>query len=229
MKGFYILALIAIILAVLAYMALKDTDSDLRRRHEFLLNTVETMEERLKGVLDPLKRLRAEKATIRLDKEYSRLTTRVSQSRRKLNAALHSVETLEESTRKTTAESLERLRQELDGLLMETSMFTARVDVIDAFIVAMKPLRTDIMRLLQDIHRLAAQREGSSPPLPDALKNRVDKITESTQSTVKLADDTLMWIWKDLDQGKVYAERRISELKTCIPTLQTLLNDLKEQ
>ena len=59
------------------------------------------------------------------------------------------------------------------------------------------------------------------------LKDRVDKVTESTQSTVKLADDTLKWIWQDLEQGKVFAERRISELKTCLPTLETLLNDLR--
>ena len=131
MKGFYILAAIVLAVAALLYLALKDTNSDLRRRYEFLEKSLTATEDRLKEALEPLKRLRAEKMTIRLDKEYSNLRHRTGLMRRKLNALRHSIETLTPNTRKVTAGSLAKMRQDLDLLLLEVGRFISRVKVID--------------------------------------------------------------------------------------------------
>ena len=227
MKGFYILAAIALAVAALLYLALEETNSDLERRFEFLEKSVTATEDRLKEAMDPLKRLRAEKMTIRLDKEYSNLRHRTSLMRRKLNALRHGIETLTPNTRKATEDSLAKMRQDVDILLLEIDRFLSRVKVIDRFTADRKGLEPRIRRLLKAVAERAKALEAAGTPPAGALRDRMEKVTESARRALKEANEALNWIWQDLNRGETFADRAVNDLKKCIPALEALCNDLE--
>ncbi len=227
MKGFYILAAILFTVAALGYMVLKETDSDLRRRHEFLTGSMKVIKTSLKDAVAPIARLRRVKSTIRLDKELSRHRSRTGAMRAKLNAALHGIETLSRETHDATANTLTRLSKDMDLLLLDVNRFSRRVAVIDTYITNRQPFLNEVNRLLAAVESVAATKAGEKP-LPEDVRYRLEQVTESTRSTLKLAATALNEIWLDLDRGKICADRSLNDLKNSSPPLETLLNDLNK-
>lgn len=227
MKGFYILAAILLTLGALAYLALKDTDADLRRQHDFLVSSMETIETSLKEVVAPIARLRRVKSTIRIDKELSRHRSSTGTMRAKLNAALHGIETLSKETRGATSDTLARLRKDMDILLLNVNTFSTRVKVIDTFIAERQPILNKINRLLAAVEAAAVAKKGEKE-LPEDIRHRLVQVTESTRRSLKQAAAALNEIWLDLDRGKICAERSLNDLKNSAPPLETLFNDLNK-
>lgn len=227
MKGLYILLLVVAGLAVLGYLAFKDTDSDLRRQHETLVNQMDAIETRLKDALDPLTRLRSRKATNRLDKNYNSLTMRTDKLRRDLNAMLHHIETVDERNRADVAEGLERKRQEVDALFAEVNSFSERLNVIDRFVSESHPLKIEIAGLADAIEKTARNRTLAGDSLSPVLQERVEDAAENSKRVLKLAADSLLWIWQDIEQGRALADHTVSEMRKCLPTLKTLYKELQ--
>jgi hypothetical protein len=227
MKGLYILLLVVAGLAVLGYLAFKDTDSDLRRQHEILLSQMDAIETRLKDAIDPLTRLRSRKATNRLDKNYSSLTMRADKMRRDLNAMHHHIETVDDRNRADVAEGLERKRLEVDALFAEVNTFSERLDVIDRFVAESHPLKIEIAGLADAIEKTARARALAGDKLSPELQDRVEDSVENSKRVLKLAADSLVWIWQDIEQGRALADHTVSEMRKCLPTLETLYSELK--
>jgi len=226
MKGFYILAAIAIVVASLIYMAFRESNADLERRPERLVKSITSVQKILEDSLDPLTRLRREKTTGRLDKQHHRLRTRVDKTERVLNSALHSIETLSDASRADTDRNLKRIGDEVSSLVNEVAVFHSRVILIDWFVAEHITVRSRITELMAAIERRVQERSAKGRPIDSAAEERMTKILESSLRALKLADETLKWVWQDLEQGKVYAEGRINDMNGVVPTLESLLNDL---
>jgi|GEM_PF-2414011 len=228
MKGLYILGVLVLLLASLLYFALKETHTDLTRQYGFLRTTVEEMEAQLKKVMEPLKRLRSEKYTIRLDKDFNRLRGRVQAADKRLDAALHSIEHIDDLTRDVTSRSLASMRQEMDVLLVDITTFTSRVRTIHDYVVTSIPLSEKINGLMQACQSRVAARERTGAPYSPEQLDKVEKVIENSQKILKQSRETLNWIWQDLEQGRTYADRMTGDMQKCIPSLETLLKDLEE-
>jgi len=226
MKGFYILAAIVIVVATLIYMTFRETNADLERRHERLVKSITSIQKTLEEALEPLTRLRNEKTTDRLDKQHHRLRSRVDKAERILNAARHSIETLSDASRADTDRNLKRIGEEVTSLVNEVTVFHSRVILIDWFVKEQRTVRARITELMAAIQRRAQERSSAGRPPDGATEERMGKVLENAMRSLKFADETLKWIWQDLEQGKSYAEGRINDLNGVVPILESLLNDL---
>ncbi len=225
MKGFYILAFLILLVLVLLYLALAETDADLKRSYGFLLQAVETMESKLKSALEPIKKLRSEKPTFKLEKVYDRLRKRVGGTRKKLNAARHSIDNVSAESREATKRSLATMREETDGLLLEINLFLSTLETIGAFIGKFQPLEKEINSHLAKIARFAAGRSQAAP-LPEETETRIAEAIETSRQIFHYAGETITIIWEDADQGKIFAETTVNEARKCLSSLETLLKDL---
>ena len=226
MKGFYILAAIVIIVASLIYMAFRESNADLERHQERLSESVVSVKKILEDSLEPLARLRKEKTTDRLNKRHHQLRSRVDKAERVLNAALHSIETVNNATRPDTERHLKRIGDEVTSLVNEVGIFHSRVKLIDWFVTRHKSTRTRITELMAGIERRVKELSVSGHPVDSATEERINKVAGNTVLALRQAEKTLQWIWQDLEQGRIYAEGRIEDLKGCVPVLEVLLNDL---
>lgn len=226
MKGFYILAAIVIVVTSLVYMAFRESNADLERRHERLVNSVTSVKKILEDSLEPLTRLRREKTTDRLDKQHHRLRTRIDKAERILKAAEHSIEILSDESRANTDRSLKRIGDEVNSLVNEITIFQSRVSLINWFVTQHKTVRSRITELMAAIQHRVQERSAGGRPIDSGTEERISKILENSLRALALADETLRWIWEDLEQGKIYAEHCINDMNGVVPTLESLLNDL---
>ena len=229
MKGFLILLLLLVLIVPTAWLALRRSNADLLRRKEFLQQSVDTLERRLLAAREPLDRLHAsKKATLRLDKEFERLAERIRKLHTSLDTVLKGIDAPDNRTRQAVAENLARKREETDLLLLDLSVFTQRLDVIDSFWADVIPLNGRIRDLSARIEKERKRLEDSGA-LTEDLRRRVDEITAGWKGAVRLSQQALSAIWDNLDQGRVLAGAAVNKMKESIPVLEALLQDLKSQ
>ncbi|MFH2001042.1 MAG: hypothetical protein ABIK28_15275 [Planctomycetota bacterium] len=227
MKGLYILIIVVLIAAVLAYLAGKSTDSDLRRSFSKLGTALEKLESDLAALNEPISFLQGQKRrTFILDKERDSLRNKASQLRIKLNAAQHNLENLSPEIRDTTEAFFAELDKEMQQELSVVAFFSRKVNVLHGFVKEGYPLRSKVETLQTRMNGLVESRNKSGKPLSKDQLSDVESYNyqcEQIQNHMTLAMTT---IHKDIEHGDIMAQTAINELRKLIPNLEAFLEDL---
>jgi len=227
MKGIYILCAILLLLAVLVYLAVKPTDSDLRRSYNQLASAMETLEKKLADQEELLVFLRKQKRrTAKLDKEFDARRQMAGEMRMKLNAALHNVENLSGEIRKTTEHVLESLNKEMQQQLAGAVSFEARVRTLHDFVKESFPLHRRMEELQTQMNALVEKRQGDGLALSPEQLADVDGFNFRCGQIQSWMKDVLTTVHTDREQGEILAQTTVNELKKLLPSLEAFVEDL---
>lgn len=225
MKGLYILVILVVAVAVLGYLVMKPTDSDLRRKYDLLLMGRDTLEAQMGDQEEPLAYLRSQKRrTFKLDKEYELLRKNASQLRMKLNVALHNVENLSDATRKATEEMLEDLSLELNKQLSSTGGFAKKVRMLHDFVKESFPLHAQLVDLQRRMNLAVARLPGAGKDTLQDVESYNMLCEQISQSSVQ----AMKILHTHIDQGEILAGTAVNEMKKLIPTLEAFVEELEK-
>lgn len=229
MKGLYILAGIVAVVAILGYLAIKPTDSDLQRAYGKLVDAMDGLEQRIAELQEPLVFLRKEKRrTAKLDKEFELRRQKASALRLQLNAARYNIENLRADTRQATEDVLHELDREMMKQLSGAVSFGAKVNALYECVRDGFPLLRQMETLQQRLNQLVEKQKTTVAPWPETAMSDVEHYLFQCEQHQNWIKQALTTIHTDLEQGQVLARTAINELRKLLPNLEAFVEDLEK-